>query len=150
MVFIDMKEYPRSGRQVRPAGFEMKDCVRLDVWLDVACLFKTRSEAQRECKVGRVLVNGVVAKPHRELRIGDELVISRPGGRKQLMVVRGLADKHVARAAARELYEDRTPPPTADEIEARRLARLFHATQKPLQRLDRRNQRSVAKRKWTT
>ncbi|WP_369015578.1 S4 domain-containing protein, partial [Escherichia coli] len=52
--------------------------VRLDVWLDVACLFKTRSEAQRECKVGRVTVNGVVAKPHRELRVGDELVISRP------------------------------------------------------------------------
>jgi ribosome-associated heat shock protein Hsp15 len=128
----------------------MKDSVRLDVWLDVACLFKTRSEAQRECKVGRILVNGVVAKPHRDLRIGDELVISRSGGRKQLIVVRGLAAHHVARAAARELYEDRTPPPTAEEIEARRLARLFHAIQKPPQRLDRRNQRSVAKRKWTT
>jgi ribosome-associated heat shock protein Hsp15 len=128
----------------------MGDSIRLDVWLDVACLFKTRSEAQRECKVGRVMVHGVVAKAHREIRVGDELVISRPGGRKQLLVVRGLADRHVAKAAARELYEDRTPLPTAEEIETRRLARLFHATQKPPQRMDRRTQRGVAKRKWTT
>ena len=129
---------------------EQAAAVRLDVWLDVACLFRTRSEAQRECKVGRVTVNGVVAKPHRELRVGDELVIARPGGRKQTVVVRGIADVHIPKAQARELYEDRTPPPTADEIEARRLERLFRATQKPPQRLDRRTQRHVAKRKWTT
>ena len=124
--------------------------VRLDVWLDVACLFKTRSEAQRECKVGRVAVNGVVAKPHRELRVGDELVISRPGGRKQMIVVRGLADRHIAKTAARELYEDRTPPPTPEEVEARRLEKLFRPTVRPGDRLDRRSQRSAARRKWTT
>jgi ribosome-associated heat shock protein Hsp15 len=128
----------------------MGDSVRLDVWLDVACLFKTRSEATRECKVGRVTVNGVVAKAHRDVRVGDELVISRPGGRKQLLVVRGLVDQHISRAQARDLYEDLSQQPTAYEIEARRLARLFHATQKPPQRLDRRTQRDVAKRKWTT
>ena len=32
--------------------------VRLDIWLDVACLFKTRSEAQKACKLGKVTVNG--------------------------------------------------------------------------------------------
>lgn len=128
----------------------MSETIRLDVWLDVACLYRTRSEAQRECKVGRVSVNGAVAKPHRDVRIGDELVIARPGGRKQRVVVRGLADRHIARAAARELYEDLTPPPSPEEVEARRLERLFRATQKPAQRLERRNQRQVAKRKWTT
>ena len=128
----------------------MRDPVRLDIWLDIACLFKTRSEAQRECKVGRVTVNGVVAKAHRELRLGDELVISRPAGRKQILIVRGLADKHIAKAEARALYEDRTPPPTAEEIELRRLERLFRASNKPAQRLDRRKQRTFAKRKWTT
>ena len=127
----------------------MTTSVRLDVWLDVACLFRTRSEAQRECKVGRVTINGAVAKAHREVHPGDELVIARAGGRKQMVVVRAVTDKHVAKAAARELYEDRTPPPTPDEIEARRLERLFRATQKPPQRLDRRAQRNVAKRKFT-
>jgi ribosome-associated heat shock protein Hsp15 len=128
----------------------MSEPVRLDVWLDVACLFKTRSEAQRECKVGRVSVNGAVAKPHREVRVGDELVIARPGGRKQTVIVRGVTDKHISKADARELYEDRTPPPTPDEVEARRMERVFRALNKPAERLDRRNQRNVAKRKWTT
>jgi ribosome-associated heat shock protein Hsp15 len=128
----------------------VSDAVRLDVWLDVACLYRTRSEAQRECKVGRVVVNGVVAKPHRDVRAGDELVIARPGGRKQTVVIRGVAVKHIPRAEARELYEDRTPPPTAEEVEARRLERIFRATQRPAQRLDRRDQQKVAKRKWTT
>jgi ribosome-associated heat shock protein Hsp15 len=123
--------------------------VRLDVWLDVACLFKTRSEAQRACKVGRVTVNGMVAKPHRELRAGDELVIARPGGRRQVVVVRALADRHIARAEARGLYDDRTPPPSASEIEMRRLERVFKAVSGTA-RLDRRRQREVARRKWTT
>lgn len=121
------------------------DSVRLDVWLDVACLFKTRSEAQRACKLGKVAVNGAAAKPHRDLRVGDELVISRPLGRRQTIVVRGLADRHISRAEARELYEDRTPPPTAEEIEVRRLERLFKATTTPKSRPDRRNRRDLRK-----
>jgi ribosome-associated heat shock protein Hsp15 len=102
--------------------------VRLDVWLDVACLFKTRSEAQRACKGGKVVVNGTAAKPHRDLKLGDELEITRPLGRKQLITVAGLTDKHLPKAAARGLYEDRTPAPTAEEVEMRRLERLFKAT----------------------
>jgi ribosome-associated heat shock protein Hsp15 len=104
------------------------DSVRLDVWLDVSCMFKTRSEAQRACKGGKVVVNGAAAKPHREMRIGDELVITRPLGRKQTIVVQAVTDKHLPKAEARALYEDRTPPPTTDEIERRRLERLFRAT----------------------
>src|SRR3989304_5967119 len=93
------------------------DSVRLDVWLDVACLFRTRSEAQHACKGGKFVVNRQPAKPNRPMRIGDELEISRPFGRKQQIVVRGLAGKHIARADARLLYEDRTLPPTAEETE---------------------------------
>ncbi len=100
------------------------ESVRLDVWLDVACLFKTRSEAQKAVKGGKVDVNGNGAKPHRELRPGDEIVISRPLGRRQRIVVRALADKHIARAEARALYEDVTPPPSKDEVEMLKMARL--------------------------
>src|SRR5262245_64586486 len=91
--------------------------VRLDIWLDVACLFKTRSEAQKACKAGKVDVNGQAAKPNRALREGDELIISRPFGRKQRIVVRTLADRHVPKADARRLYDDLTPLPTAEQIE---------------------------------
>ena len=89
--------------------------MRLDVWLDVACLYKTRSEAQRACNGGKVEVNDQRAKPHRELRIGDTLTLSRPLGRKQKVVVRALAEQHIPKAQARELYEDVTPPPSPEE-----------------------------------
>jgi len=101
--------------------------VRLDVWLDVSCLFKTRSEAQRACKGGKVEVNGQRAKPHRDVRRGDAVVITRPLGRRQQVVVTDLEERHVTRARARELYEDRTPPPSAEEVEQRRMARLARA-----------------------
>jgi len=107
------------------------DSVRLDVWLDVACLFRTRSEAQKACKAGKVDVNGQPAKAHRDVRPGDEVVISRPMGRKQRLAVYGLADKHVAKAEARALYEDLTPPPTAEEVELRRMARLMRPFVRP-------------------
>ena len=68
-----------------------------------------------------------MAKPHREVRAGDRVEISRPLGRKQTVVVRGLADTHLAKADARELYEDLTPPPTPEEVEMRRIARLARA-----------------------
>src|SRR5476651_1673393 len=105
--------------------------VRLDIWLDVACIFRTRSEAQKACRGGKVDANGQPAKPNRRLHVGDELIISRPLGRKQRLKVLALADRHVAKAEARLLYEDLTPPPTPEEIEIRRQSRLFHAAMTP-------------------
>lgn len=102
----------------------MPDGVRLDVYLDVACLFRTRSDAQKACKGGKVEVNHVSAKPHREVHVGDEIVITRPLGRRQHVRVRRLEEKHIAKAGARQLYEDLTPPPTPEEVEMRRMARL--------------------------
>ena len=68
------------------------------------------------------------AKAHRDLKEGDELVIARPLGRRQLIVVLGLAEAHLPKADARLLYRDTTPPPTAEEAEMRRLERLYRAT----------------------
>ena len=107
------------------------EAVRLDVWLDVACLFKTRSEAQQACKNGKVTVNGQAVKPNRLLRIGNELIINRPFGRKQRLIVRTLAARHVAKADARQLYEDLTPPPTLEEIDMRRVERAYRAAMGP-------------------
>ena len=52
------------------------ETVRLDVWLDVACLFKTRSAAQKACTSGKIDVNGQGAKPHRLLRARRERIAS--------------------------------------------------------------------------
>jgi ribosome-associated heat shock protein Hsp15 len=123
------------------------DGVRLDVWLDVACLYKTRSEAQRACKGGKVEVDGQKSKPHRLVRIGDELRLSRPYGRKQTVVVRGVAERHLAKRDARTLYEDLTPPPSRDEIELRRLERLYRASMRPARAPDKRERRALRKLK---
>ena len=99
--------------------------VRLDLWLDVVCLFKTRSEAQRACKGGKIDLNGHAAKPHRDVGPGDVIEITRPGGRRQKVVVTGVTERHLPKAEARLLYEDRTPPPTPEEqamIDLMRLA----------------------------
>jgi ribosome-associated heat shock protein Hsp15 len=122
---------------------QVLDTVRLDIWLDVACLFKTRSEAQKACKLGKVLVNGQPARPNRLLREGDRLEVSRPLGLKQQLVVRGLANRHVAKAEARVLYEDRTPLPTPEQIELRRLERLYHAATTPLRSPEKRERRAL-------
>ncbi len=119
---------------------------RLDVWLDVSCLFKTRSEAQRACQGGKIEVNGQgAAKPHREVRPGDRVSISRPGGRRQQVVVKAVAEQHMAKAQARELYDDVTPPPTPEEqavLDILRAGRLSMAPSVPDKR-ERRERRRI-------
>jgi ribosome-associated heat shock protein Hsp15 len=124
------------------------ESLRLDLWLDIACLFKTRSEAQKACKGGKVDVNGQAAKPHRLIKPGDEIEISRPFGRRQRVLVQALEERHVPKVRARELYSDLTPPPTAEEVEARRMARLMGPFLRPGGRSpDKRERRALRKLK---
>ena len=97
--------------------------VRLDVWLDVACLFRTRSEAQRAIKGGKVTLNDHRGKSHREIHAGDTVCITRTNGVKQLIEVIGLAERHVSKHDARTLYADRTLPPSEEEAAFRALIR---------------------------
>ena len=120
---------------------------RLDLWLDVACLFRTRSEAQQAVKNGKIEVNGQSAKAHRLLRAGDTLTIGRPFGRKQTIVVKGILEKHVSKAEARLLYEDQTPPLTPAEIEMRRMERIYRAAVTPPTAPDKRDRRALRKLK---
>lgn len=117
--------------------------LRLDVWLDVACLYRTRAEAQRACHGGKVEVAGQRARAHRAIHVGDELRLTRGPGRRQIVVVRGLADRHIPKAEARALYEDVTPPPTPEEAAARELERFFWKQRAPADRAapDRRTKR---------
>jgi len=123
----------------------VSDAVRLDVWLDVACLFKTRSEAKRACEGGKVDVNGEHAKPHRVIREGDRIRIGRPFGRHQDLIVRIVIDQHVKKAEARVLFDDVTPKPTAEDIEMRRMERVYRAASQAAGTPDRRRRREIRK-----
>ena len=120
---------------------------RLDIWLDVSCLFRTRSDAQKAIRNGKIHVNGQPAKARRALRPGDALVINRPFGRKQTVVVLGIAETNVSKAEARLLYEDKTPPPTPEEVEMRRLERMYRAAVTPPSTPDRNARRALRKMK---
>ena len=125
----------------------MSESVRLDVWLDVACLFKTRSEAKRACEGGKVEVNGDPAKPHRVLREGDRIRISRGYGRFQDVLVRIVLEQHVKKSEARALYDDTTPKPTPEEIEARRMERVYRAAAQAAGTPDRNRRRQLRRLK---
>ncbi len=113
----------------------------------MACLYRTRSEAQRACQGGKVEVNGQNSKPHRQVKIGDELRLSRPYGRKQTLTVVGLADKHIPRAEARLLYQDTTPPISDEEKDLRRLERIYRAGMQRTHAPDKRERRAIRKLK---
>ena len=61
--------------------------VRIDKWLWAARFFKTRALAARACELGRVQVNGQPAKPARDLRSGELLLIRTEGGDFQVEVL---------------------------------------------------------------
>ena len=123
------------------------DSVRLDVWLDVACLFKTRSEATKACKLNKVIVNGAAAKAGRLVKEDDEIEIQRPFGRKQLITVLGVTDEHLPKAVARTLYDDHSPKPTPEEIEMRRLERIYRAASIPRAKPERDQRRTLRRLK---
>ena len=125
----------------------MNDALRLDVWLDVACLFKTRSEAKRACEGGKVDVNGGHAKPNRMIHEGDRIRISRGAGRFQDVIVRIVLEQHVRKSEARALYDDVTPKPTPAEVEMRRQERQYRAAAAAAGTPDRRRRRQLRRLK---
>lgn len=95
----------------------MAEGVRLDKWLQVARVFKTRSQATRACTLNRVQVNGARAKAHRALRLED-LVEVEIGDWIRMLKVKELHDKPLPKAEAPRLYEDLSPPrPRLSELE---------------------------------
>jgi ribosome-associated heat shock protein Hsp15 len=88
--------------------------VRLDKWLHVARVFKTRTQATHAVDLNRVRVNGQSAKPHRNLVPGDRIEVEI-GEWTRVLIVKELRDKPVSKEEARTLFEDLSPPrPEAD------------------------------------
>jgi ribosome-associated heat shock protein Hsp15 len=81
------------------------DTDRLDHWLWVVRLTKTRSLAADAVKAGRVQVNGQPAKPSREVHPGDRVEL-RVGAVRTEVIVRGSVARRVGAAEAAKLYEE--------------------------------------------
>lgn len=81
------------------------DKLRIDKWLWAARFFKTRSLASQAVDGGRVKLNGERAKPSKEVRVGDSLVI-HIGEYEWQVTVRSLSDRRGPAEQARTLYEE--------------------------------------------
>ena len=116
--------------------------VRLDKWLWAARIFKSRTLAAAACAGGKVDLNDQAAKPSRAVRPGDLLRVTLPRGKK-LVRVAALSERRGGGAQAALLYEDLTPPPSPEEIEARRLERIYRAAVTPPRAPDKRQRREL-------
>jgi ribosome-associated heat shock protein Hsp15 len=102
----------------------MDEPMRIDKWLWASRLSKTRAIAAEAVKDGRVKVNGVAAKPSKEVKPGDQLEL-RTGPVRVNVVVRGTAPRRGPASEAQLLYEE-----SAESVEAR----LRHAEERRLAR----------------
>jgi ribosome-associated heat shock protein Hsp15 len=79
--------------------------IRIDKWLWAARFFKTRSLASRSCELGRIASNGQPAKPSREVRIGDMLLVKNGSGDFTIEVLL-LSEMRGPAAVAQTLYRE--------------------------------------------
>jgi ribosome-associated heat shock protein Hsp15 len=86
------------------------DSIRVDKWLWAARVFKTRSLASTACDGGKVDINAEAAKPAKRVRSGDLIEVTMPRGRRRILKVAAVGDRRGSAEAARQLYEDVTPP----------------------------------------
>lgn len=77
--------------------------MRLDKYLKNSRIIKRRTVAKDACEQGRVSVNGRIAKPGQELKIGDLIEITF--GTKDLKVKVVSMPENVRKDDAQELYE---------------------------------------------
>jgi ribosome-associated heat shock protein Hsp15 len=90
------------------------DSARVDRWLYAARIFKSRSQATEACNGGHVKLAGRSVKAHQLLSIGSEIEVVTPRGLR-VLAVRALAVRRLSPLAARELYQDHSPPAPAEE-----------------------------------
>ena len=96
--------------------------VRVDKWLWAARFFKTRTLATDAVEGGRVQVNGLRAKPSKDVRPGDHVELTI-GDMQWELVVQALSEKRGPATEARKLYTetDASQEQRQKVIEARHL-----------------------------
>lgn len=100
------------------------DDTRLDKWLWSVRVFKTRAEATAQCRNGRVQVNGLDAKPGRDIHVG-ETVTARVGIVTRTLKVVGVPRSRVAAKQLPEFLQDLTPPAEYDRAKQASLEHML-------------------------
>lgn len=94
---------------------------RIDKWLWAARLYKTRSLAAEACKNNRIHINGVVAKPSRNVKDGDEVSVRKPPVTYTFRVLQAI-EKRVGAKLLPEILENITLPEQYEVLEMSRIS----------------------------
>lgn len=87
---------------------ELSTQVRIDQWLWAVRIFKTRTQAAEECKKGRVVIEGIIVKPSRIVKINDIIFVKKAPIVYSFRVT-GIIDTRVGFPIAIQNYENLTP-----------------------------------------
>jgi ribosomal 50S subunit-recycling heat shock protein len=68
--------------------------MRIDSFLKITGVFKSREQARKACRNSFVYLNGVVAKPSAEVKIGDMIELKLPTREAKIKVI-GIPPKNV-------------------------------------------------------
>ena len=95
-----------------------KSEVRIDKWLWAVRIFKTRTIATEACKKGRVTLGdaGVIAKPSRMIKVGDEINVRKPPVTYTFRVL-ALTENRLGAKLVPEYMENITPQSQLDLLE---------------------------------
>ncbi len=92
--------------------------MRLDLFLKTARLIKRRTNAREMCESGRVIVNGREAKPAKEVKPGDVIVVSFSSRRVEIEVVGTLEGSTRKNIALENLYRIKTEARLMKEMDS--------------------------------
>jgi len=92
------------------------ESIRIDKWLWVIRIFKTRSQASEACNGGKVKIDGHNAKPSREIRVNDIIDVQQSGIRKTVKVLK-IHKNRVAAKLVPDIMQDLTPPEEYERLE---------------------------------
>lgn len=90
--------------------------MRLDLFLKASRLILRRSLAQQFCEAGLVKINGLTAKPSREVKPNDEIEIKRSNRLTKVKVLEVPTKKQFSRQSAANLYEIMSEETLQDEL----------------------------------
>lgn len=82
--------------------------MRIDKWLKLARIFKTRDAAATACQLGRVKVNDQKVKASREINVGDVVVV-RVDSQYRTLTIQELPMRGLSAKDAKLVYDEVLP-----------------------------------------
>lgn len=96
---------------------KMSDTVRLDKYIWAIRCFKTRSEASEACNGNKVRLNGVVAKPSKQVKVGDTVEVHKGVAQFTYKVLK-LTENRLGASLVPDVAENLTPQEELDKLRA--------------------------------